>query len=200
MFRYGILLASNQARFEAWYFVWTQKPTHELDRRRTTVVSLVWGPHVDGHVVQWIPSFLRKTLNSCWPKTYGKKDIEKVWKIMEWSALLPKIKKRTKNIITFHNHLPPFLEDFGGVSTSNVPSYDGWVGNCVRVGQRPYACLTISGSGIRCAANARHYRQLQILFPWWKRSRSVVSSHFRLILSREIMVPGPCIFFFLTNR
>ena len=59
----------------------------------------------------------------------------------------------------------------------------------------PYAGLTISGSGVRCAASARHYRGLHILFPWWKRSRSVVSSHFRLILSREIMVPGPSSFF-----
>ena len=74
--------------------------------------------------LQWIPSVLRKTLNSCWPKTYGKKDMEKIWKIMGWSALLPKIKKRTKTfrdptIITF----PRFLRTLGGVSTSNVPSY-----------------------------------------------------------------------------
>ena len=74
--------------------------------------------------IQWIPSVLRKTLNSCWPKTYGKKDMEKIWKIMGWSALLPKIKKRTKTlrdptIITF----PHFLRTLGGVSTSNVPSY-----------------------------------------------------------------------------
>ena len=75
------------------------------------------------------------------------------------------------------------------------PVTSGRVDNCVRVGQRPYTCLTISGSGVRRAASARHYRGLHILFPWWKRSRSVVSSHFRLILSREIMVPGPSSFF-----
>ena len=75
--------------------------------------------------IQWIPSILRKTLNSCWPKTYGKKDMEKIWKTMGWSALLPKIKKRTKNRSgSYHNHLPPIFEDFGGVSTSNVPSYE----------------------------------------------------------------------------
>ena len=76
-------------------------------------------------MLQWIPSVLRKTLNSCWPKTYGKKDMEKIWKIMGWSALLPKIKKRAKTlrdptIITF----PHFLGTLGGVSTSNVPSYE----------------------------------------------------------------------------
>ena len=72
-----------------------------------------------------IPSFLRKTLNSRWPKTYGKRRYGKIWKIMGWSALLPKIKKRTKNPSgSYHNHLPPFFEDFGGVSTSNVPSYE----------------------------------------------------------------------------
>ena len=76
-------------------------------------------------LVQWIPSFLRKTLNSCWPKTYGKRDMEKIWKIMGWSALLPKIRKRTKTlrdptITTF----PHFLRTLGGVSTSNVPSYE----------------------------------------------------------------------------
>ena len=146
--------------------------------------------------VQWIPSFLRKTLNSCWPKTYGKKDMEKIWKIMGWSALLPKIKKRTKTlrdptITTF----PLLLRTLGVFRRQMCPVTSGRVDNCVRVGQRPYACLTISGNGVRCAANARHYRQLHILFPWRKRSRSVVSGHFRLILSREIMVPGPSSFF-----
>ena len=31
-----------------------------------------------GRQLQWIPSFLRKTLNRCSPKTYGKKDMEKI--------------------------------------------------------------------------------------------------------------------------
>ena len=147
-------------------------------------------------VIHWIPSFLRKTLNSCWPKTYGKKGMEKIWKIMGWSALLPKIKKRTKTlrdptIITF----PHFLRTLGVFQRQMCPVTSGRVDNCVRVGQRSYACLTISGSGVRCAANARHNRGLHILFPGWKRSRSLVSSHFRLILSREIMVPCPSSFF-----
>ena len=146
---------------------------------------------------QWIPSLLRKTLNSCWLKTYGKKDMEKIWKIMGWSALLPKIKKEDKNPSgSYHNHLPPFFRGLWGVFRCHMcPVTSGRVDNCVRVAQRPYACLTISGSGVRCAANARYYRGLHILFPWWKRSRSVVSSHFRLILSQEIMVPELSSFF-----
>ena len=149
--------------------------------------------------VQWIPSVLRKTLNSCWPKTYGKKDMEKIWKIMGWSALLPKIKKRAKTlrdptIITF----PHFWGTLGVFRRQMCPVTSGRVDNCVRVGQRPYACLTISGSGVRCAVNARHYRGLHIRFPWWKRSRWVVSSHFRLISARKIMIPWPSSFF-LTN-
>ena len=132
--------------------------------------------------IQWIPSVLRKTLNSCWPKTYGKKDMEKIWKIMGWSALLPKIKKRTKTlrdptIITFTH----FWGLWGVFRRQMCPVTSGRVDNCVCVGQRPYACLTISGSGVRCAANARHCRQLCILFPWWKRSPSIVSSHICLI-------------------
>ena len=43
---------------------------------------------------------------------------------MGWSALPPQNQKKDKNPSGFyHNHLPPFFEDFGGVSTSNVPSY-----------------------------------------------------------------------------
>ena len=114
--------------------------------------------------IQWIPSVLRKTLNSCWPKTYGKKDMENR-KIMGWSALLPKIKKRTKTlrdptIITFTH----FLRTLGVFRRQMCPVTSGRVDNCVRVGERPYACLTISGSDVRCAANARHYRRLYILF------------------------------------
>ena len=121
-------------------------------------------------VVQWIPSVLRKTLNSCWPKTYGKKDMEKIWKIMGWSALLPKIKKRTKTlqdptIITF----PHFLRTLGVFRRQMCPVTSGWVDNCVLVEQRPYACLTISGSGVRCAANARHNRGLHIRFSLMKK-------------------------------
>ena len=120
--------------------------------------------------VQWIPSVLRKTLNSCWPKTFGKKDMEKIWKIMGWSALLPKIKKRAKTlrdptIITF----PHFLRTLGVFRRQMCPVTSGRVDNCVRVGQRPYACLTISGSGVRCAANARHNRGLHIRFSLMKK-------------------------------
>ena len=120
--------------------------------------------------LQWIPSVLRKTLNSCWPKTYGKKDMEKIWKIMGWSALLPKIKKRTKTlrdstIITF----PHFWGHWGVFPRQMCPVTTGWVDNCVLVGKRPYACLTISGSGVRCAANARHNRGLHIRFSLMKK-------------------------------
>ena len=85
-----------------------------------------WQARQATQAVQWIPSFLRKTLNSWWPKTYGKKDMEKIWKIMGGSVLLPKIKRRQNLSGSYHNHLPPFFffEDFGGVSTSNVPGYE----------------------------------------------------------------------------
>ena len=123
----------------------------------------------------------------------------------------PKIKKRTKTlrdptIITFTH----FLRTLGVFRRQMCPVTSGRVDNCVRLGQRPYACLTIrgclsharthtrsnatvvtgfcssfplaefpfpllkkkkgyfvtiSGSGVRCAANARHCRQLCILFP-----------------------------------
>ena len=99
-------------------FAWFIDCEHESRTRKQLYMPLVF-------LIQWIPSVLRKTLNTCWPKTYGKKDMEKIWKIMGWSALLPKIKKRTKifrdpTIITFTH----FLRTLGGVSTSNVPSYD----------------------------------------------------------------------------
>ena len=69
---------------------------------------------------------------------------------------------RDPTIITF----PHFLRTLGGVFRRHMsPVTSGRVDNCVRVGQRPYACLTISGSGVRCAGNARHYRGLHILFP-----------------------------------
>ena len=37
----------------------------------------------------------------------------------------PKNQKEDKNPSdSYHNHLSPFFEDFGGVSMSNVPSYE----------------------------------------------------------------------------
>ena len=156
---------------------------------------------LSGHVSRWYSGF-HLFYAKLWTVADQNPLVKKTWKIGKimpgWFALLPKIKKRTKTlrdptIITF----PHFLRTLEGVSTSHqmCPVMSGRVDNRVRVGQRPYACLTISGSGVRCAANVRHYRWLHFLFPWCKRSRSVVSSHFRLILSQEIMVPGPSSFF-----
>ena len=74
--------------------------------------------------VQWIPFLLRKTLNSCWPKTYGKKDMEKM-KTYGMVFPPPQNQKKDKNPWrSYHNYLPPFFEDFRGASTSNVPSYE----------------------------------------------------------------------------
>ena len=147
-------------------------------------------------MLQWIPSVLRKTLNSCWPKPM----VKKIWKKYEklWDGLpsSPKSKRGQKPFGILPLSPSPIFWGLWGVFRRQMcPVTSGRVDNCVRVGQRPYACLTISGSGVRCAANARHYRGLHIRFPWWKRSRWVVSSHFRLILSRKIMIPGPSCFF-----
>ena len=70
----------------------------------------------------------------------------------------PQNQKEDKNPSgSYHNHLPPFFEDFGGCfDVKCCPVTSGSVDNCVLVGQRPYTCLTIGGSGVRCAANARH--------------------------------------------
>ena len=133
-----------------------------------------------------------------WTAADQKPMVKKIWKKYEksWDGPSSPKSKRDKNPSgSCHNHLSPFFEDVGVFRRQICPVTSGRVDNCVRVGQRPYACLTLSGSGVQCAANARHYRQLHILFSWWKRSRSVVSSHFCLILSWEIMVPGPSSFF-----
>ena len=150
-------------------------------------------------IVQWIPSFLRKTLNSCWPKTYGKKRYGKNMKNHGMVCPPPQNQRGQKPFgILPQSPFPIFWGLWGLFRHQMCPVTSGRVDNWVSVGQRLYACWTISGSGVRCAAHALHYRGLNILFPWWKMSRSVVSSHFRLILSREIMVPGPSSFF-LTN-
>ena len=87
----------------------------------------------------------------------------------------PQNQKEGKNPSrSYHNHLPPFFGDFGVFRRQMCPVTSGRVDNCVRVGQRPYACLTISGSGVRCAANARHYGGLHIRFPWWKHCKTGV--------------------------
>ena len=219
-------------------------------------------------MIQWIPFFLRKTLNSCWPKTYGKKRYGKNMKNHGMVCPPPQNQKEDKNPSgSCHNHLhvdlcesrrrahspigvsfecpyqhPPWSPvsigkpapkihqwtiyfcrwgfrwvdkaqcfrsawRFGATGSSpdisrvfhnmallglclelsfnNPPIFwglwevfqrhmcpvtSGRMDNCVRVGQRPYACVTISGSGVRGVANARHHG-LHILFPWWKRSR-----------------------------
>ena len=65
--------------------------------------------------LKWISFFLRKTLNSRLRKTHGKKGMEKIWKIMWWSALLPKIKTRWPSLPDPGNtHHPHFLRTLGG--------------------------------------------------------------------------------------
>ena len=54
---------------------------------------------------------------------------KKIWKNMKNHGMVcppPQNQKGDKNPASesYHNHLPPFFEDFGGVSTSNVPSYE----------------------------------------------------------------------------
>ena len=71
------------------------------------------------------PIFLRKTLNSCWPKTYGKKDMEKM-KNHGMVCPPPQNQKEDKNPSgSYHNHLPPYFEDFGGCL--NVKCAQLWV-------------------------------------------------------------------------
>ena len=53
--------------------------------------------------------------------------VKKTWKNIKNHGMVcppPQNQKEDKNPSgVHHNHLPPFFEDFGGVSTSNVPSY-----------------------------------------------------------------------------
>ena len=103
---------------------------------------------------------------------------------MGWSALLPKIKKRTKTlrdptIITF----PHFLRTLGVFRRQMCPVTSGRVDNCVRVGQRPYACLTISG---------RHTHSLGICTHTYTVTRASVTlarTHDPMLLSWQVFVP-----------
>ena len=82
----------------------------------------------------------------------------------------PQNQKEDKNPSgVYHNHLPPFFEDIGVFRRQMCLVTSGWVDNCVLVGHRPYACFTISGSGVRCAANAPHKRGLHIRFSLMKK-------------------------------
>ena len=116
-------------------------------------------------LLQLIP-FFTQTLNSLWPKTYGKKDMENM-KNHRTVCPPPQNQKEDNNPSgSYHSHLRPFFffEDFGVFRRQICSFTSGRVDNCVRKGQRPYACMTISGSGVRSVANARHYRELHILF------------------------------------
>ena len=108
-----------------------------------------------------------------WTVADQKPMVKKIWKNMKNHGMVcppPQNQKEDKNPSgSYHDHLPPFLRTLGGVSTSNVLVTSGWVDNCVLVGQRPYACLTLSGSGVRCAAYARHNRGLHIRFSLMKK-------------------------------
>ena len=138
------------------------------------LVCWCWGRAKDNHFLLWDgriwPVHPHNTVDLIF--FYAKrwtvadqKPMVKIWKIMGWSALYPKIKKRRKKPSgSCQNHLPPFFEDFGVFRRQMCPVTSGQVDNCVHVGQRPHACLTICGSGVHGEANARHYRRLQILF------------------------------------
>ena len=63
-----------------------------------------------------------------WTVADQKPMVKKIWKNMKNYGMVcppPQNQKEGKNPSrSYHNHLPPFFGDFGGVSTSNVPSYE----------------------------------------------------------------------------
>ena len=63
-----------------------------------------------------------------WTVADQKPKVKKIWKNMKNHGMVcppPQNQKEGKNPSgSYHNHLPPFFEDFGGVLTSNVPSYE----------------------------------------------------------------------------
>ena len=104
-------------------------------------------------MIQWLSFFFyAKHLNNCWPKTYGKKDTKKIWKIMGWSALLPKIIKK-KGEQTFgilpKSPCPIFWGLPGCFDVKKCPVTSGQNDNCICVGQRPHGCVAIYGNGVR---------------------------------------------------
>ena len=110
--------------------------------------------------------FERKTLNICWPKAFGKKDME-IQKNHGMVCPHPKNQKEEKKPSgSYHNHLPHFFWGLWGLFRPQMcPVTNGRVDNCVRVGQHSHACVTRWGSGARDVANTCHYRGLHTLFP-----------------------------------
>ena len=92
--------------------------------------------------------------------------------------------------------LPPFFEDFGGrfdVRCAQLRVVE--LTTTYGVGQRPYACLTISRE--RCTVCSQCAPLPSTLHPF-SLMKKVSFGRFRplrLILSRETMVPGPSSFF-----
>ena len=163
-------------------------------RERCTALRGVANPR-HYHSGDLIFFFTQKLWTVADQKPLVKKNMDTTRKIRRWSALFPKIKKRKKPSGFYQNHLPHFLRTLGKFRRQMCPVTSGRVDNCVglRVGQRPRACVTIIITVYMGVANARRCRWSS--FPRW-----VISSHFRLILFREIMVLGPSSFFFQTGK
>ena len=106
-------------------------------------------------VVQWISFFLCKTLNSCPRKTHGKKGMEKIWKIMWWSALLPKIKWSDQAFGILPISTTSFFLGLWEACSSHVfPVTDGRYDNCTE--QRSQAASSTSWSHFaRSTAHSR---------------------------------------------
>ena len=109
-----------------------------------------------------------------WTVADQKPMVKKIWKKYgkSWDGLpsSPKSKRGQKPFgILPWSPSPIFWGLWGVFRRQMCAVISGWVDNCVLVGQRPYACLTISGSGVRCAAYARHNRGLHIRFSLMKK-------------------------------
>ena len=137
-----------------------------------------------------------------WTAADQKPMVKKIWKNMKNHGMVcppPQNQKRIKTlrdptIITF----PHFLRTLGVVSTSNVPSYKWsswqlrtrWAASVRMFDHKRERCTVCS----QCASLVSTSHRFSLM----KKVSFVVSRHFNLILSREIMVPGPS-GVFLTN-
>ena len=160
----------------------SQRSTKKVERissgRLTLLVSPPGGGGGGGDIV---PRFTSSYSGShcfyakLWTVVDQKPMVKKIWENMKnhWMVCPPpqnQIEEK-KPSWSYQNYLPHFLRTLGVSRGQMCPVTSGRVNNCVRAEQRPHACLTTCGSGVRDVANARHYRRLQVLIPWWKRSR-----------------------------
>ena len=109
-------LGKEIGRSHSWHKLWGNIRVHGK--------GVSWNDEVSLDITAEDPIFLHKILNSCWPKTYGKKDMEKYVKTWDGVPSSPKSKRGQKPFRILPSITFPHFEDFGGVSTSNVPSYE----------------------------------------------------------------------------